>query len=74
MQNNITAQDIRNALIGVAGFYGRPEYDPVIVRDVINAFRNNSIHALKDDVIRELKLNAFTNVIAPNLKLLIMKH
>lgn len=53
----ISAQQIKDALVEVAGFFGRPNYDLVVVRDVIKSFRSDEYHSLKRFVMRELELS-----------------
>lgn len=50
---NISASHIRKALIQIAEKNSRPYFDVVVQRDVINAFRHNRAHALKNAVLGE---------------------
>lgn len=50
---NISANHIRKALIQIAEKNSRPYFDVVVQRDVINAFRHNRAHALKNAVLGE---------------------
>lgn len=52
-QMSITADHIRLALIQIAQRKGRPPFDVVVVRDVINAFRFGLDHHLKTAVHEE---------------------
>ncbi|MDM1757172.1 hypothetical protein HX127_06180 [Acinetobacter sp. 256-1] len=48
-----TSQQIRQALIQIAERNGRPHYTAMVVRDVLDAFRNNTFHPLKPHVDAE---------------------
>ena len=54
--NQITQQQIKDALIEVADFFGRPHYEVSVVKDVINSFQMNIDHPLKELVVREVSL------------------
>ncbi len=48
-----TAQQIRKALIQITERNNRPHYTAMVVRDVLDAFRNNLDHPLKSAVDEE---------------------
>ena len=46
---------IRSALIEIAEALGRPHYEPLTVREVLESFDNGTDHPLKEPVIRILR-------------------
>ena len=62
-KTQINHQQIKDALIEVADFFGRPHYEVSVVRDVITSFRTGVSHPLKHLVVRELSLLASSTVV-----------
>ena len=51
MNITLTNADIRFFLIWLANMKRRPHYEPIVVRQVINAFQNNAEHRLKTEIL-----------------------
>ncbi len=50
----LTNSDIRFFLVWLANIKRRPHYEIIVVRQVINAFHNNTDHELKNEFWRWL--------------------
>ena len=51
MNIQLTNSDIRFFLVWLANMKRRPHYEPIVVRQVLNAFHNNTDHDLKSEVL-----------------------
>lgn len=51
MNIQLTNSDIRFFLVWLANMKRRPHYEPIVVRQVLNAFHNNTEHDLKSEVL-----------------------
>ncbi len=51
MNIQLTNSDIRFFLVWSANMKRRPHYEPIVVRQVLNAFHNNTEHDLKSEVL-----------------------
>jgi len=47
----LTNSDIRFFLVWLANIKRRPHYEIIVVRQVINAFHNNTEHQLKTEIL-----------------------
>lgn len=47
----LTNSDIRFFLVWLANIKRRPHYEIIVVRQVINAFHNNTDHELKNEIL-----------------------
>lgn len=51
MNITLTNSDIRFFLVWLANIKRRPHYEIIVVREVINAFHNNTEHQLKTEIL-----------------------
>ncbi len=51
MNIQLTNSDIRFFLVWLANMKRRPHYEPIVVRQVLNAFHSNTEHDLKSEVL-----------------------
>lgn len=53
----LTNSDIRFYLMWLANIKRRPHYEVFVVRQVINAFRNNAEHRLKTEILNLIDMS-----------------